>query len=83
AKTADERIRAARAHFRVSDRLQPSLGVLVEEFKQDNLFLRQRIHAIWLEMLNTQPDAMRAELKKMAKDENEAVRVMATQMLAE
>jgi hypothetical protein len=83
AKTADERIRAARAHFRVSDRLQPALGVLVEEFRQDNLFLRQRIHAIWLEMLNTQPDAMRAELKKMAKDENEAVRVMATQMLAE
>ncbi|MHC4409401.1 MAG: hypothetical protein ACYS0E_13960 [Planctomycetota bacterium] len=83
ADTADERIRAARAHFRVSDRLQPALDVLVEEFKQDNLFLRQRIHAIWIEMLREQPDGMRHMLKEMAKDENEAVRVMATQMLAE
>lgn len=83
AGTADERIRAARAHFRVSDRLQPALDLLVEEFKQDNLFLRQRIHAIWLEMLREHPVGMRHKLSEMAKNENEAVREMATQMLAE
>lgn len=83
AETADERIRAARTHFRVSDRLQPALDLLVEEFKQDNLFLRQRIHAIWIEMLREHPDGMRHKLSEMAKNENKAVREMATQMLAE
>ncbi|MHC4937825.1 MAG: hypothetical protein ACYTHK_02510 [Planctomycetota bacterium] len=83
AKTADERIRAARAHYRVSGRLEPALGVLVEEFRTDNLFLRQRIHAIWADMLRTHPDAMREKLQEMAKSDHEAVRTMAGQMLSE
>jgi hypothetical protein len=81
--SADERIRAAEAHFAVSGRLQPALGVLKREFEVENLFLRQRIHAIWLEMLAAEPGAMRAELRTWQKSGPEPLRIMATQMLRE
>lgn len=80
AENPDTRIRAAKAHFRISGRLQPAFGVLVEQFAAENVFLRQRIHAIWLEMLEAHPEPMREELRAW---KEEPLRTMAERMLGE
>lgn len=82
AETASERIEAANALYRVSGHLQPALDRLTVEFRTDNLFLRQRIHIVWVDMLRAQPAEMRAELEKLSKSEHEAVAQMAQSMLA-
>jgi len=81
--SVDERIRAAAAHFSVSGRLQPALDVLVRAFEIDNLFLRQRIHAVWLDMLAAQPEAMRAAMRGWKDSGSEPLRQMADVMLGE
>jgi hypothetical protein len=80
APTADERIAAANALYRVSGKLQPALDRLAHEFRTENYFLRQRIHIVWVDMLQAQPEAMKIELEKLAKSDHEAVAQMAGSM---
>jgi HEAT repeat protein len=81
--SVDTRLLAAEAHFRISGRLQPALDLLVREFETDNVFLRQRIHAVWMEMLSAHPEAMRAEVESWKTGDSEPLKAMATQMLRE
>ncbi len=81
APTADERIAAANALYHVSGNLQPALDHLAIEFRTENYFLRQRIHIVWVDMISAHPDAMKTELKKLAKSEHAAVAEMARSMI--
>jgi len=83
AKDVLTRIQAAETLYRITGALQPSVERLVREFRNDNLFLRQRIAATWLAMRNSHPDAMEAELRAMLSDKSGPVRHMAVVILGD
>ncbi|MEM8883308.1 MAG: hypothetical protein AAGD14_04500 [Planctomycetota bacterium] len=77
----DTRLRAAEAHYRVTQDPKRANDLFAQEFRGDNLFIRQRIYALWSDMLRTMPEKARADLARFRDDENEALRGSVRELL--
>ena len=82
-KDKGTRIGAAEAYAYVSGDLRGAMERLAVDFRPDNLFVRQRIVAIWKSLSEVYPERMTAELVRQLGDESAAVRELSVILLGE